>query len=112
MRLGQLTIPVTLKRATVSSRDAYGHDVLTYSTLISPLMVTVTEAPQSMVDGDADGRSRRTVAKFTAAWTPDLDIQPRDRIEWDSETYEVETFFNKLGLNKFVEFTAVRLARE
>ena len=112
MRLGMLTIPVDVKRATVTGTDAYGHAEMSYSTQYSDLMVSVVEAPQTMVDGDADGRSRRTVAKFTAAWVPGLSIQPRDRIEWDGETYEVETFFNKLGLNKYAEFTAVRLDRE
>lgn len=110
MRIGELTTPVTVKRST-GVRDAYGHDTLTYSTLYDPLMVAVDEAPQTMVDGDAEGRSRRTVARFTAAWTPDLDIQPRDIIVWQDEDYEVETFFNKLGRNRFVELTAVRLAR-
>ena len=111
MRIGQLITPVVVKRATVSSRDAYGHDVLAYSTLISVLMVAVTAAPQAMVNDDADGRSRRTVATFTAAWTSDLDIQPRDQIEWDGDTYEVETFFNRLGLSKWLDITAVRLDR-
>ena len=111
MRLGHLITPVVVKRATVSSRDAYGHDVLTYSTLISVLMVAVTAAPQAMVNADADGRSRRTGATFTAAWTSDLDIQPRDRIEWDGDSYEVETFFNRLGMSKWLDITAVRLDR-
>ena len=111
MRLGQLTTPVEVKRATVTGTDAYGHAVITYATEYSPLMVAIVEAPQAMVDGDADGRSRRTVAKFAAAWVPGLSIQPRDRIEWDGDTYEVETFFNQLGLSKFAEFTAVRLDR-
>tara|TARA_R100000808_G_scaffold17421_1_gene38509 strand:- start:2472 stop:2807 length:336 start_codon:yes stop_codon:yes gene_type:complete len=110
VRIGQLTTPVTVKRAT-ASRDSYGHDVLSYSDVYNPLMVSVTEDAQAMANDDADGRSRRTVAKFTAAWTADLDIQPRDRVEWDGDTYEVETFFNKLGLNKWVEFSAVRLDR-
>jgi hypothetical protein len=111
MRLGGLTIPVEVSRATVTGTDDYGHSEVSYSVVYSPLMVAVAEAPQTMVDGDADGRSRRTVAKFTAAWVPGLSIQPRDRVEWDGETYEVETFFNKLGLNKYAEFTAVRLDR-
>ena len=111
MRLGHLITPVTVKRATVSSRDAYGHDVLTHSTLVATLMVAVTAAPQAMANDDADGRSRRTVATFTAAWTSALDIQPRDQIEWDGDTYEVETFFNRLGLNRWLDITAVRLDR-
>ena len=111
MRLGQLTNPVTIKRAT-AVRDDYGHDALTYSDVYSPLMVHVVEDSQSVVDDDADGRSRRAVARFTASWTSDLDIQQRDQVVWDGDTWEVETFFNLRGQNKFVEFTAVRLERE
>jgi len=42
MRLGHLITPVTVKRATVSSRDAYGHDLITHSTLVATLMDAVT----------------------------------------------------------------------
>lgn len=109
MRAGALTTPVTVKRPT-ASRDSYGHDALTFSTQYDPLMVRVNTAPVTAVE-ESDGVSRRQVVTFTAAFASDLDVQPRDRIEWEGEDYEVEWSTNRLGLREWIDIQAVRLAR-
>ena len=109
MRSGRLTTPVTVKRPT-ASRDAYGHDSLTYADLYDPLMVAVNTSRTATVD-EADGVSGRQAVTFTAAYVSGLDVQPRDRIVWDGDTFEVETSLDRAGLRQWVDITAVRLAR-
>ena len=109
MRAGRLTTPVTGNRAT-ASRDSYGHDTLTFTSLYDPLMVAVRVHTTTATD-EADGVRQLGRVTFTAAFTDDLDIQPRDQIVWEGDTYEVDVAYGRAGLRTWYDIFAVRLAR-